>query len=306
MRFAVVGAGAVGGYFGAKLAADGNDVVFIARGAQRRAMEENGLRVRSPAGDLHIEAPQVFEDPREAGLCDYVLFCVKLWDTQSAAEAIKPILAHDTAVVSLQNGVEAEDMLTAVLGRRFVMGGVAYIFSRISEPGVILHGGEHAKIVVGELDGASTWRQEALLSAFIGAGVAVEASKDIRAEIWSKFALLAPLAGATCVGRCSVGAVREEPSLRAKLEAMTAEAAAVARARGVKLEDGLEARLMERVGHLPGDVKTSMLHDLEAGRPLELEWLNGAVVRLGRQAGVATPVNAEVVAALAPFAAGSA
>ncbi len=305
MRFLVFGAGGVGGYFGARLAAAGHDVAFIARGAQRRAMADKGLRVLSAKGDVLIEAPRVFEDPREAGPRDIVLLCVKMGDTRAAAEALRPALAEETAVVSLQNGVEAEDMLAEVLGPDRVMGGVAYIAAHIAEPGVILHGGEMARVAFGELDGAASPRQEALLVAFRDAGVDAEAPKEIQGRIWKKFALLAPLAGATCLGRCPVGGVRDDPGLEAKLAAMVAEVAALGRARGVGLEEGTEARILDQVDRLPPDMKTSMLHDLEAARPLELDWLNGAVVRLGRAAGIATPVNDEVVAALAPFASGA-
>ena len=186
-----------------------------------------------------------------------------------------------------------------------VMGGVAYISAHIAEPGVILHGGEMARVAFGELDGAASPRQEALLAAFRDAGVDAEAPKDIQVRIWKKFALLAPLAGATCLGRRPVGRVRDDPGLKAKLAGMVAEVVALGRARGVGLGEESVARVLDQIDRLPADMKTSMLHDLEAGRPLELDWLNGAVARLGRAAGIATPVNDEVVAALAPFAPGT-
>lgn len=304
MRFAVIGVGGVGGYFGARLAADGNDVVFIARGPHGEAMARRGLTVYSERGDLHIESPQVFADTVEVGRCDYVLVCVKMGDLAAVAEAIRPLLAHDTAVVPFQNGVESEELLCRTLEPRFVMGGVAYIFAHIAEPGVIRHIGKIARLAFGELDGRKTWRMEALESACIGAGIDVDATERIHDRIWRKFVLLAPLAGATCLGRCPVGAVRDDPALYAKLEAMIAETVALGRARGVALPDDLEARSLKAVGELQADMKTSMLYDLEAGKPLELEWLNGAIVRLGAEAGIETPVNTEVVAALTPYAAG--
>jgi 2-dehydropantoate 2-reductase len=305
MRFLIFGSGGVGGYFGARLAAAGHDVAFIARGAQRRAMAAKGLRVLSAKGDVLIEAPAVFEDPAEAGPRDVVLLCVKMGDTRAAAEALRPALAEDAAVVSLQNGVEAEDILAEVLGRARVLGGVAYIAAHIAEPGVILHAGEMARVAFGELDGTASPRAQALLAAFRDAGIDAEVPKDIRARIWRKFALLAPLAGATCLGRCPVGRVRDDPALRAKLEAMVAEVVALGRARGIGLEEGSAARVRDQIACLPADMKTSMLHDLEAGRPLELDWLNGAVARLGAAAGVPTPANEAVAAALAPFASGT-
>ena len=205
MRFVILGAGGVGGYFGARLAAAGNDVAFVARGAHGEAMARQGLRVRSALGDLHIAAPAVFADPAEAGPCDVLLLCVKTQDLAPLAETLRPHLSHHTAVVPLQNGVEAEDMLREALGPRFVMGGVAYIFAHIAEPGVIQHVGEIARLAFGELDGQGTARQEALLAACTAAGIGAEATDRIDDRIWRKFALLAPLAATTCLGRCPVG-----------------------------------------------------------------------------------------------------
>ena len=313
MRFVIVGTGGVGGYFGARLAAAGNDVAFIARGGHREAMARRGLTVRSALGDLHIAEPAVFADPAAAGPCDYVLLCVKMQDLAPLAESLRPLIAqgtvhhtaHQTAVVPFQNGVEAEGMLCEALGLRFVMGGAAYIFAHIAEPGVIQHVGEIARLAFGELDGQKTARQEALLSACTAAGIGADATDRIDDRIWRKFALLAPLAGATCLGRCPVGGVRDDPGLSAKLEAMVGEAVALGRARGVTLPQDLEARTLKAIGQLDAGMKTSMLTDLEAGKPLELEWLNGAIVRLGAEAGLGTPANAEVVEALRPFAGGA-
>ncbi len=282
MRFVIFGAGGVGGYFGARLAAAGNDVAFIARGAHREAMTRRGLTVRSALGDLHIAVPAVFADPAEAGPCDYVLLCVKMQDLAPLAESLRPLIAqdtaHHTAVVPLQNGVEAEDMLCEALGLRFVMGGVAYIFAHIAEPGVIQHVGEIARLAFGELDGQKTARQKALLSACTAAGIGADATDRIDDRIWRKFALLAPLVG---------------------------EVVALGRARGVNLPQDLETRTLKAIGQLDAGMKTSMLTDLEAGKPLDLEWLNGAIVRLGAEAGLGTPANAEVFEALKPFAGGA-
>ncbi len=313
MRFVIVGTGGVGGYFGARLAAAGNDVAFIARGGHREAMARRGLTVRSALGDLHIAEPAVFADPAAAGPCDYVLLCVKMQDLAPLAESLRLLIAHHTAhhsahhtaVVPLQNGVEAEDMLREALGLRFVMGGAAYIFAHNAEPGVIQHVGEIARLAFGELDGQKTARQEALLSACTAAGIGADATDRIDDRIWCKFAFLAPLAGATCLGRCPVGGVRDDPGLSAKLEAMVGEVVALGRARGVTLPQDLEARTLKAIGQLDADLKTSMLTDLEAGKPLELEWLNGAIVRLGAEAGLGTPANAEVFEALKPFAGGA-
>ena len=304
MRFVVVGAGGVGGYFGGRLAAAGHEVGFVARGSHGAAMAQQGLRVRSGLGDLHLAGPQVLADPGMAGACDFVLLSVKMQDLEPLAESLRPLIADDTAVVPLQNGVEAEVMLERALGRPHVMGGVAYIFAHIAEPGVIRHEGQIARLAFGELDGRTSARQEALRAACAEAGIGADATDRIDDRIWRKFVLLAPLAGATCLGRCPVGGVRDDPRLRAKLEAMVGEAAALGRARGVALPEDLEARTMKAIGQLEAGMKTSMLTDLEAGKPLELAWLNGAIVRLGAAIGLEAPVNGEVVEALKPFAEG--
>lgn len=304
MRFVVVGAGGVGGYFGGRLAAAGHQVGFVARGPHGAAMARRGLTVQSGRGELHLAEPDVVTDVGEAGPCDFVLLCVKMQDLGPLAESLRPLIAGDTAVVPLQNGVEAEEMLSRVLGPGCVMGGVAYIFAHIAEPGVVRHVGQIARLAFGELDGPKSARQEALLTACTAAGIGAEATDRIDDRIWRKFVLLAPLAGATCLGRCPVGGVRDDPLLRAKLEAMVGEAVALGRARGVALPEDLEARTLNAIGQLEAGMKTSMLTDLEAGKPLELKWLNGSVVRLGAAIGLETPVNSEVVEALKPFAGG--
>ncbi len=304
MKFLIVGAGGVGGYFGARLAADGNDVTFIARGAHLRAMAEQGLRVTSALGDLHVEQPQLYGDPATTGLCDIILVCVKMWDTEAAAALIRPLLAHDSAVVSLQNGVEAEDMLAGALGAAHVLGGVARIASAIETPGVIRHTGTVARLIFGELDGLPSWRQECLLSACIGADIEAEASSDIKTELWRKFVMLAPLAGAACFYRCSAGELLAAPARRQLFDDLVQETAALARAKGAALGPATEVQVIRSLEAFPPEMKPSMLHDLEAGHRLELPWLNGAVVRLGREVGLATPANAKVVEALEAYTEG--
>ncbi len=304
MKFLIVGAGGVGGYFGARLAADGNDVTFVARGAHRAAMAENGLKVISAEGDLHLERPQIHEDPATTGLCDIVLVCVKLYDLEAAGALVKPMLAHDTAVVALQNGITAEDTLAGILGPQHVLGGVARIFAAISEPGVIHHTSSHARMTFGELDGGSTWRQECLEAACIGAGIEAEVAGDITLDLWNKFIGLAPSAGATSLYRCSIGEVLADGERRAMMAALVDETVAVGRAKGVALPAESEAKVMEGLATLPAELKTAMLHDLEAGRRLELPWLNGEVVRLGEELGIDTPANGQVVEAIGPYTTG--
>jgi 2-dehydropantoate 2-reductase len=305
MKICIIGAGGVGGYFGARLAADGNDVTFVARGAHRAAMEAKGLAVRSPLGDVHIDTPQVSEDPLEIGLCDIVLLCVKLWDSEPALDLARHLLARDTAVISLQNGVAAEELIAERLGARHVMGGIAQISAHIAEPGGIVHIGNFARLVFGEMDGTSSWRQDALLAAFEAAGgIEPRVSRDITVDIWRKFVLLSPMAGACCRHRVPIGAVLADPERRRQIEALVAEAAAVGRAKGVALSPDTEAKTLEALAGMPAEMRPSMLLDLEAGRRLELDWLTGASVRLGRELGVATPESAAVYQALAPYGLG--
>lgn len=305
MKIAILGAGGVGGYFGARLAAHGNDVAFIARGAHATAMRTDGLRVRSTAGDLHLQPVQLHEDAPTTGLVDIVLVAVKMYDLEVAAEIIRPLLNVDTAVVPFQNGVEAGAILERRLGRRYVCGGVAYISAGIEAPGVIRHAGAMARLLFGELQANDSWRLDTLQAACQGAGIDATLSPAIATEIWRKFLFLAPYAGSTCVARGPIGAVREDPSRWSQFTALVTEAAAVAQAQGVDLPEGIVAERVAFARSLPAEMRSSMLQDLEAGRRLELDWLTGAVVRLGELAGVATPASREVYETLAPFRLGT-
>jgi 2-dehydropantoate 2-reductase len=261
MRIAVIGAGGVGGYFGAHLAAAGHDVVFGARGPHRQAMAETGLTIRSATGDLHIEQPRLLDDPPNAGPWDAILLCVKLWDLADAARLIRPMVSRTTSVVPFQNGVESEQAVASIVGADRVLGGVAHIAAAIAEPGVIRHTGTMAKLAYGELDGSASERLAALHEAVTGAGIDGQASAEIERLIWQKFVLLAPFAGATCLHRQSIGAVLAVPDSKACVEALVAETAAVGRAEGVALDDELEARTLDQAGGLPFEMKTSMLND---------------------------------------------
>ena len=305
MKIAVLGAGGVGGYFGARLAADGNEVTFVARGAHAQAMRERGLRVLSPLGDLHVQPVRLLDDPLETGLVDIVLVAVKMYDLEQAAQAVRPLLQVDTAVVPLQNGVEAAAILERALGRRYVCGGVAYIAAGIEAPGVVRHNGTMARLLFGERHPGESWRLRTLEAACQGAGIEAALVPDIEAEVWRKFLFLAPFAAITCLGRTTIGAVREDPMLWPKFLKMVEEAAAVARARGVNLPEGIAEERIAFARGLPTTMRSSMLQDLEAGKPLELDWLTGAVVRLGAEAGVDTPVSREVYEALAPYRGGA-
>lgn len=298
MKIAVMGTGGVGGYFGARLAQSGADVTFIARGAHGAAIREAGLKVFSPNGDVLVQPAKATDDTARVGPVDAVMFCVKLWDVESAAADCRPLLGQDTAVICFQNGVDAEERIAAILGARHAVGGVAAISALIEAPGVIRHTGTMAWLKYGELDGRPSPRIEAFDAACRKAGFEASASSDITADIWRKFAFLAPMAGATAATRMPIGPILGEPDTRRLFTDLIAETVAVGRARGARLEDGLEAKQLAFAEGLPAEMKASMLGDLERGNRLELPWLTGAVVRLGKELGLPTPVSEVVYAVL--------
>ncbi|MGK2858138.1 MAG: ketopantoate reductase family protein [Thermoanaerobaculia bacterium] len=304
MRIAIMGSGGVGGYYGARLANAGHDVHFVARGEHATSIRERGLFVRSDAGDLRLENAQVFDDPREIGTSDLVVVAVKLWDTESAAKAIVPLVGPETTVISLQNGVEKDDVIAGIVGRDHLVGALTYIIARIVEPGVIAHMGTLQRVVVGELGGGESQRVMRIVEAFAGAGVTAEASADIRRETWQKFAFLASGSAVTAATRLTMGAVRTHPATRGLLRDAIAEVVLVARAEGVAIGDDFVDAQMRFVDSLPASGRASMANDLLHRGRLELEWLSGAVVRRGELAGVPTPTHRVLYATLAPYADG--
>jgi 2-dehydropantoate 2-reductase len=304
MRILIFGTGGIGGYFGARLQASGETVVFAARGAFAEALRDNGLQVHSQQGDLHLSEMELY-DPEQTKPVDVVLICTKMGALAEAIEAVRPVLHEDTAVIPLQNGVESVDLLAAALPADNVLGGVAYISAHIEEPGVIRHNTEHARIVFGELSGEATGRALDLRNRLERAGLGVVLSDDIRRALWEKFVTLAPLAGACSFYRKDIGGVRAEAEGRRLLQDLAGECIAVGRAQSIALPDDVEEKTVARFDELGGAVKPSMLVDLERGKPLELEWLTGATVRLGAAAGVPTPASSRVYEALKPYAEGA-
>ena len=304
MRIAMMGSGAVGGYFGGRMAAAGCDVTFIARGRHLEAIRERGLRIESAAlGGVRVHPVNATDDPGDVGEVDYVIVGVKLWDTAVAADAMRPMVGPGTTVLSLQNGVE-NNALEQVFGSQCLLGAVAFIGCAIEAPGVIQHVGTMQRVVIGERGGGSSARVERLLMELKRGGIDAEASDDIQRTIWGKFVFLVGLSAATTMMRAPLGRVRENPDAREVLLAAMRETAAVARARGIALEPGYARSRLEFVDGLPAEMTSSMHHDLEQGKPLELHWLSGAVVRFGRELRVATPVNLTVYDMLRPHAAG--
>jgi len=300
MKIVMFGAGGVGGYFGGRLAAAGADVSFVARGEHLEAIRRDGLRIASPKGDVRVTGVKASADPAELGTADVVFLTVKMYDVDTAASALRPLVGPDTMVVTLQNGVDATDMVARRVGRGHVAGGVAYVAAVIGAPGFIRHTALDA-LIVGELDGTMSPRLLALRDAASNAGFTFTASPDIRRDLWSKFARLSVFSGLTAATRSPVGVLRASPGLRALLEAAVDEALAVGRAMGVALDDGVRDEIFAMYHSVPPLAKSSMLEDLERGKPLELPWLSGAVVRLGREAGVPTPTHAFIETLLTPF-----
>ena len=271
---------------------------FIARGRHLAAMREKGLRVESGAGPVHVAKPSLHEDPATIGQVDAVLFAVKLWDVESAAQKLKPAMREGTVVIPFQNGIEAPEILKKHLGAKHVETGVAYIATSISSPGVITHTGTMQRLLVGPA-------AKAFADALKAAGVNIEVTPDIERARWEKFVFLVGISSATAVARAPVGVVRSDPDLRWLLEQCMQETWRLARKRGVALPDDFVAGRMKHVDSLHADMKASLLHDLENGGRLEAPWLCGAVARMSAEAGLDAPVNRSVFAALKPFVNGS-
>ncbi|GAC1329389.1 MAG: 2-dehydropantoate 2-reductase [Beijerinckiaceae bacterium] len=307
MRIAIMGAGGVGGYFGGRLALASNDVTFIARGAHGEAIRRDGLRAEGTLGNFHVEPAKCVSNAAEiAGAVDVILFSVKLTDSKAAAEQLRPIVGSSTTIYTVQNGVEAAETVGAILGHDKVITGIAYISATIAEPGVIRSGAAFARLVFGEADGRESARVKAFRDTCKAANFDAVVTPDIARVLWLKFAMLAPMAATTSLMRCGMGVIRSNPRSRAMLQALVEEIVALAKAMGVHTQDSDVADTMKVFDNLPPSVRASMAHDLDIGKPLELPWLSGAVVRLGEKHGVPTPTHRFVTQALAPYEKGRA
>jgi 2-dehydropantoate 2-reductase len=289
-----MGSGGVGGYFGARLAQGGADVHFVARGAHLAAMRAHGLAVEGGPQAIHLPKVNVTDDPRTIGPVDLVMFCVKLWDTESAARSLLPVMGPQTGVISFQNGVQKDDLLRPILGNAAIMGGVAYVGTAISRPGVIAQTGPLQRLVMGEYDGRRSPRLQAFHQACQRGGINAEISEDIRRSIWEKYVVLVAMSGATTAMRHTIGPIRGNPLTRAFLLDLAREVVAVGRAHGVNLPADYAEQRIPFFDGWPPEMTTSMHHDLQGGRPLEVRWLSGGVVDLGKQVGVPTPMNRAV------------
>jgi len=301
MKIAVMAAGAVGGYFGARLAAASHDVTFIARGAHHDAIKRDGLKVESTLGDLHLKNAKATDDPKSVGPLDVVLFAVKLWDTEAAGQATKPMVGPDTRVITLQNGVDSVERLAPIIGDAAAIGGATYVVSNVPAPGTIRHTGALAKISCGRLDR----RPDPVLARYVyeimAAKIDITLSDDMWLDLWKKFAILSGTSGSTASTRQPLGVIRDDPDMRILLQRLMQETVTVGRAAGVPFADDFTAELDRAIASFPPAMRASMANDLEAGNRLELDWLAGKVVALGRKYSVATPTQEAVYAVLKPF-----
>src|SRR3954469_972532 len=300
MRIAIIGSGGVGGYFGGRLAAAGVDVTFLARGAHLEAMRSRGLRIISPKGDLHLPRVKAESDPHAVGPADIVFFAVKLYDTESALAMLPPLVGPHTVVVGFQNGVETVASLSRAVGAAHTAGGVSYVSAVIAEPGVIKHTAmDH--LIFGMPDGAPSAQLEALLDACAPAGFQSTLTSNITVEIWTKFVRLSVFSGMTAVTRGPIGVIVNDPELLEMLKAAVRETLAAAPPKGLAATGTIDDAVAAAYKALPPQAKASMLEDLERGRRLELPWLSGAVVRIGRELGVPTPIHGFIATVLKPY-----
>jgi 2-dehydropantoate 2-reductase len=302
MRIAAMAAGAVGAYFGARLAAAGHEVFFIARGAHGEAMKANGLTIESVNGDLHIAKPNVTDDPAKVGPVDVVLFAVKLWDTEAAAEQAKPLLGPNTRLITLQNGVDSYERIAPIVGPERTIPGVTYVVTVIERPGVIKQSSSMQSIICGPVDGKADAALQAFIDAAKAANINITLSPAIARDRWQKFIFLSATSGATALTRQTMGPILADPDMRRLFHRIMQETLAVGLAKGVPLDKGYaDERLAFADSGVPASMKASMANDLDRGNRLELDWLAGQVSRLGKELGVPTPVNDTIYAALKPF-----
>ncbi|MBI2835818.1 MAG: 2-dehydropantoate 2-reductase [Acidobacteria bacterium] len=303
MHVVVLGSGAVGGYYGAKLARAGHRVTFLARRGHLRAIRERGLLIWSPLGDFVVQA-NAEEDPACVEQADVVLFAVKTYDNATAIPMLAPLVGPSTTVLTLQNGVDSAEAIASAVGRDKVVAGSAYIAAALSAPGLIEQTGTHRRIIFGEVFSVGTTvsgRVSRIADAMASADIEVEAVADARVPIWEKFIYLAPFAAFTGAARLPVGPLWADADIRAQFLAAVAEVEAIARAERIPLSADLRARMLTYAEKLPPSTRSSLLIDLSQGKRIEVDALQGAVVRRGRAAGVPTPIMATLYAVLKPY-----
>lgn len=304
MRIAVIGAGGVGGYFGGRLASVGEEVTFVARGAQFDAIRQNGLTILSGSGDLRIHPARVVDDIAKLGHVDLVLITVKLWDTEDVARAVKPLADQGAAVLSFQNGVEKDEILRRHIAPESIIGGVCYIGAAITSPGVITHTGKMQRLVFGDYTGQHSALIKDLVAACSRAAIDVESTDSIERLIWEKFVFLVGLSGATAAMRQPLGPIVANTQTRAFLLGVMSEVVMLGRAKGVALREDYAEDRLAFCDSLPAAMTSSMHNDLMSGNRLELPWLSGAVARLGDAMRIPTPLNHAITDILALYSSG--
>ncbi|MCZ4602440.1 2-dehydropantoate 2-reductase [Streptomyces sp. Lzd4kr] len=305
MRIAVIGAGGVGGYFGARLAAAGNEVTFVARGPHLDTIRRSGLLVRSPLGDVRTAPGSAVGSISELGPVDLVLVAVKLWDTEDVAAQLRSSFGHKAHVLSLQNGVHKDIILRRHLPEELVLGGTCFISAFIEEPGVVVHNNTLQKIVLGPYHQSQTLVSQATLAACLDAGIDTALNHDIQKVVWEKFVFLVGLSATTAAVRQPIGVIRSNARTRVLLREIMAEVTEVARASGAKLDDDFADAQLDFCDTLPEKMTSSMHNDLEKGNRLELPWLSGGVVDLARQLDIPVPRNQSVADILSPYTNGA-
>ena len=303
MRVAVIGAGGTGALLGASLQQAGQDVAFLARGIHLAAMKSDGLRIESERGNVHLQKVKATDKADEIGVVDVIVFCVKLWDVESAGVQIRPLVGSETCLIPMQSGIDASERLIPILDIEHVLGGVAMLTGSIVRPGIVRQSGTHHRIIFGELDGTISDRVKAIETTCKAAGIDAVVSDNINKERWHKFVGLG--AGGICaLTRSSIGPIRKDPDISPLIDEVMQEVIAVGRAAGIDIDSEAAAFWRSFLAKVPDSWTPSLTVDLAAGNRLELSWLAGKVVDLGRQLGVPTPVNRVVYAALKPFAHG--
>ena len=305
MKIAVMGTGGMGGYYGGYLAAAGCDVTFIARGEHLAAIQKNGLSLKGDNGDIHINPTPAMDDPGSIGPVDVVLFCVKLYDVETAAELIQPLIKKDTIVISFLNGIDGPERLAKIIGKQHVIGGAAYASAVIEAPGIVRYKGTKGHFKIGYLDGRANQDLKEFQNLYSGTPIECEISDDILATLWDKFILLATNSGLSCMCRQPVGIIYNDPDLLELAMAMMREVESLAIAQHIKIDDEIIEKSVAWSKSAPTDLYASMYHDLRKGRPLELAGMSGFVATLGEQLKIATPCHKTVFACLKPYINGS-
>lgn len=300
MKIAIMGTGGVGGYYGGLLAQQGYEVTFIARGEHLKAIQENGLQVKSVHGDFHVKPAQATDDPAQIGPVDLAIFCTKTYSIEEAAEQIKPLVGSATTILPLQNGIDAADRIGATLGMEHLIGGVTWISSAVEAPGIIKQVSQFRRVVIGELNGQVTSRAQAIHKAFEKTGITAELSENILKVLWTKFVFISTASSLGSLTRLTIGEYRSVPETRVMMTSLMQEVEAVAKARGVELDEDVVQKSLDFIDNAAPQIKPSMQLDVEAGRRSEIEAMIGVIGRKGRYLGVPTPIADMVYASLLP------